>query len=242
MNLKIEYIPADRIKFDPNNSRTHSDAQISQIAESLRQFGFVNPVLADANLTLIAGEGRCRAAALAGITLIPVIRLTNLSERERRALAIADNRIAQNAGWNFEVLGRELNELIDLGIDVTGLGFDEQEIDALLRDDMDILPEPFQHTQIVKPVQQIESNNQPKLPGQQIVGDTVDDHLDEWKNMPEFANEYKGSWKSLTVHFKTPEDKKHFEDRLGVPEITTRYLWWPEIVIEPTAHIKYKAE
>ncbi len=140
MELKIEYLPIDFLKPYDGNARTHSAEQVRQIAESMRQFGFANPVLANVQNVVIAGHGRLLAAQLLGLKTIPVIRLGHLSERQQRALVLADNKIALNAGWDFARLSDELSALISADFDLSFTGFDEQEIDALLKSDADILP------------------------------------------------------------------------------------------------------
>lgn len=138
---KIDQVKISLVRKDPRNSRTHSDHQILQIANSIREFGFVSPVLLDKNNNLIAGEGRLEAASMLKLETIPAIRIDHLSERQRKALAIADNKIAMNAGWNFQVLSEELSSLAEMDFDLNVTGFDEQEIDSLLKDEPDILPE-----------------------------------------------------------------------------------------------------
>jgi len=150
MKLKITYLPISRIKPYANNARTHSDFQITQIASSIKNFGFVNPVLIGNDFTIIAGHGRFEAAQLLGLKEIPVIELGHLSERERRALVLADNKIALNAGWDFEKLSLELDELSELDFDLSLIGFDEQELDALLKASESILPDGFGEPEKVK--------------------------------------------------------------------------------------------
>jgi DNA modification methylase len=123
------------IKPNPHNARFHSTKQIGQIADSIRAFGFGAPVLVDETLTLIAGHGRLRAAELLGIKEIPAIELRGLSAARKRALALADNKIGDNAGWDRERLAIELPELSELlvedGLDVSVTGFSAAELDQL---------------------------------------------------------------------------------------------------------------
>src|ERR1700693_1288924 len=111
---------ADRIP-DPRNARTHSKRQIDQIRESIKAFGFTNPILADPEGHIIAGHGRLQAARLMGLAELPVITLSGLSETQKRTLRIADNKIALNASWDLEILQLEFGELgsIDVDIDPT---------------------------------------------------------------------------------------------------------------------------
>src|ERR1700694_418001 len=107
------------------NARTHSKHQIRQIAESIRTFGFTNPVLVNRSRMIIAGHGRVAAAKLLGITQVPTICLDNLSEDEIRAYILADNKLAEKAGWDHSILAIELQHLtsVDLGFDVAITGF-----------------------------------------------------------------------------------------------------------------------
>ncbi len=132
MKLAIEYRPLSALKPDPRNARLHSDVQVDQIAASIKRFGFVNPVLAREGGEIVAGEGRWRAATKLGLADVPVIELRGLTETQCRALALADNRIALNAAWDAERLAQEITALIATGEQTTELGFDKDEIDALL--------------------------------------------------------------------------------------------------------------
>ncbi|MGI9159516.1 MAG: ParB/Srx family N-terminal domain-containing protein [Saprospiraceae bacterium] len=130
----------DLLRPSDRNARTHTTAQVSQIAASIREFGFTNPVLADKNNLIIAGHGRVLAALQLDMPAIPVIRLGHLSERQVRALTLADNKIALNSGWDFARLSEELSELAMLDFDLTLTAFDEQELDVLLKSSSDVLP------------------------------------------------------------------------------------------------------
>lgn len=110
------------------NSRTHSDAQISQIAASIKEFGFLNPIIIDGQSGIVAGHGRVLAAKKLGMDELPVIDASHLSDAQRRAYVIADNKLALNAGWDEEMLGIEFAELEGLGFDIQLLGFDAKEI------------------------------------------------------------------------------------------------------------------
>lgn len=132
--LKVTYKPVGALVPDPRNARTHSKQQISQIGNSIAEFGFTNPILADSEGHLIAGHGRLQAAKAMGLAEVPVIALTGLSEGQKRALRLADNKIALNAGWDVEILKLELSELsaIDVDIDLSLTGFSSGEIDVIL--------------------------------------------------------------------------------------------------------------
>jgi ParB-like chromosome segregation protein Spo0J len=113
------------------NSRTHSDAQVAQIAASVREFGWTNPVLVDGESGIIAGHGRVLAARKLGMDEVPCIELAGLSDTQRRAYIIADNKLALNGGWSEDMLKIELEELGELGFDLDLIGFTDEEILAL---------------------------------------------------------------------------------------------------------------
>jgi DNA modification methylase len=133
-DLNIEPRPIASLKPYARNPRTHSERQLRQIAESIRQFGFTNPVLIDADDGVIAGHGRIEAAKLLGLEQIPTIRLDQMSEAQKRAYVLADNKLAENAGWDRELLALELQYLteLELDFDVTITGFETAEIDLLI--------------------------------------------------------------------------------------------------------------
>jgi hypothetical protein len=119
------------------NSRTHSPEQVAQIAASIREFGFTNPVLTDGENGIIAGHGRVMAAQKLGLRLVPCIELPYLTEAQRKAYIIADNKLALNAGWDFDVLKAEMTELGDLGFDMPLIGFSTKELEDILSDKKD---------------------------------------------------------------------------------------------------------
>ena len=129
---QLEYWALDRLVPSPRNARTHSAAQVAEIAGSIRAFGFTNPILAGEDGDVIAGHGRLAAARSLGLSEVPVIPLTGLTETQRRQLVLADNRIALNAGWDLEMLNLELKELSVMGADLEALGFTAQELAAAL--------------------------------------------------------------------------------------------------------------
>ena len=130
--LALEHWPVERLIPSPRNARTHTDAQVAEIAGSIRAFGFTNPVLADEAGGVIAGHGRLAAARKLGLVEVPVIALRGLTETQKRQLMLADNRIALNAGWDVEMLNLELKELSVLGADLELLGFTAKELAAAL--------------------------------------------------------------------------------------------------------------
>jgi len=115
-----------------NNARTHNDQQIMQLASSIKDFGFNNPILIDKQNGIIAGHGRLEAARKLGLDTVPTIKLEHLTDAQRKAFILADNRIAMNSGWNTELLALELKDLEDINIDLEMLGFDAKELAALL--------------------------------------------------------------------------------------------------------------
>lgn len=133
--LGIEYKNIEDLKPYENNSRTHSEEQIKQIVNSMKEFGWTNPILLDGNNGIIAGHARLKAAWLLGMSQVPCVELDGLSEAQKRAYIIADNKLAINAGWDTELLSAELQELKDIDFDLDLIGFDENELDDLLKSD-----------------------------------------------------------------------------------------------------------
>lgn len=132
MQVNIEQVKIDKLIPYARNSRTHSDAQVSQIAASIKEFGFTNPVLIDETGSIIAGHGRVMAARKLAIIDVPSIRLTHLTEAQKKAYIIADNKLALNAGWDDEMLAVELTDLKDMGFNLDLTGFSTDDIAALL--------------------------------------------------------------------------------------------------------------
>jgi hypothetical protein len=132
--LELTQRPVGSLSTDPKNARTHPNKQIGQLEASIKRFGLTNPILADEHGVIIAGHARLAAAINLGMDVVPVIVVGALSEAERRALALADNKIALNAGWDEKLLATELEFLADLQIDldVSITGFDTVEIDRII--------------------------------------------------------------------------------------------------------------
>lgn len=149
MAQRIELWPVERLQPYDRNARTHSDAQVAKIAASMTEFGFTNPVLVDSADGIIAGHGRLMAAKRLGLTEVPVVVLDYLTDAQRRAYILADNRLALDAGWDEEMLAAELAELQAEGFDLDLTGFDEAELERLLTDELppeeppgdDVMPE-----------------------------------------------------------------------------------------------------
>ena len=132
--LAVRYLPTASLVPDPRNARTHPRRQLDQIVASITAFGFTNPILADPEHRLIAGHGRLLAAKQLGLAEVPVIELAGLSEPQKKALRLADNKIALNAGWDVEILKLELGDLSlpELDLDLSLTGFSPGEIDVVL--------------------------------------------------------------------------------------------------------------
>jgi ParB-like chromosome segregation protein Spo0J len=128
----LEYIATAELIPYARNARTHSDQQVAQIAGSIREFGFCNPVLIDGQNTIIAGHGRVLAASRMNLETVPCLRLTHLTDAQRRAYVIADNRIALSSGWDTEMLANELSDLHADDIDLGLTGFDADELNTLM--------------------------------------------------------------------------------------------------------------
>jgi DNA modification methylase len=145
--LAITHCPVGTLRPDPRNARTHPKQQINQIVASIQAFGFVNPILADPDGRIIAGHGRLMAAKAMGLTEVPTIYIPGLSETQKRALRIADNKIALGAGWDLDVLKMELAELgtLDLDFDLSVTGFSTGELDVIMKGSADpddeVIPE-----------------------------------------------------------------------------------------------------
>lgn len=132
-NLVITYHKVNELRKHNKNARTHSEFQINQIVNSIRKFGWTNPILIDEHKTIIAGHGRLDAAELIGIDEVPCIVLSGLSEIQKRAYLIADNQLALNAGWDINILQAEIEALKLNDFDIDLLGFSDSEINKILQ-------------------------------------------------------------------------------------------------------------
>jgi DNA modification methylase len=130
--LQVEYLDIDKLRPSSHNARTHSPQQIRQIERSVTEFGFTNPLLVDGAGLILAGHGRVEAAKRLGFSRVPVIRISHLSIAQKRAYIIADNKLAEKAGWDRDILAIELQGLIDVGFDAELTGFDVPEIEMIL--------------------------------------------------------------------------------------------------------------
>jgi ParB-like chromosome segregation protein Spo0J len=133
--LAIEYVSVDSLIPYVNNARTHSPEQVAQISASIKEFGFTNPVLIDGENGLIAGHGRVMAARKLGMKEVPSIQLSHLTEVQKRAYILSDNKLALNAGWDDDLLAAEMTALADMDFDMALIGFCEDEIEKILADE-----------------------------------------------------------------------------------------------------------
>ena len=140
--LKIVYRDIEELIPYANNARTHSPTQVKRIADSIKEFGWTNPILIDGNNGIVAGHGRVLAAKKLGMRQIPTIELSGLSPTQKRAYILADNRLALDAGWDEDLLKLELTELQELNFDLSLTGFSDEEIEEMLdMDDEEETPE-----------------------------------------------------------------------------------------------------
>jgi len=133
--MQIEQLKVGDLIPYVNNSRTHSDEQVTQVASSIKEFGFTNPILIDGDGGIIAGHGRLMAAKKLGLVEVPCIRLGHLSEAQRKAYVIADNQLALNSGWDLDTLKLEIDRLGELDFDIELLGFDDDFLTSLIIED-----------------------------------------------------------------------------------------------------------
>ncbi|MDR1364069.1 MAG: site-specific DNA-methyltransferase [Oscillospiraceae bacterium] len=147
---RLELVPIEKLVGYARNSRTHSPQQISQLRSSLREFGFVNPVLCDKDFNIISGHGRVAAAKEEGITNIPCVFIEHLTEQQKKAYILADNRLALDAGWDNEFLSLELSELKGTDFDLSVLGFNDDELSKLFDTDKEIKEDNFDLTKALE--------------------------------------------------------------------------------------------
>lgn len=139
----VQQVPVEQLSPYVNNPRTHSPAQVDMLVNSLKEFGFVNPILTGDDGTIVAGHGRLMAAQVLNMETVPVIRLSHLTDDQKKAYVIADNKLAENSGWDDDLLQAELAALGDVGFDLTVLGWGDElptfegEVDLSALDDLD---------------------------------------------------------------------------------------------------------
>ena len=142
---RYENVEIEKLKPYKNNARTHSDEQIEKIAKSMKEFGFINPVLVDGDLNVIAGHGRILGAKKLGMKEVPCLFIEDLTEEQKRAYIIADNRLAEDAGWDKELLKIELEDLKNMNFDITLTGFELEDFDFSM-DETEVIEDEFDET------------------------------------------------------------------------------------------------
>ena len=140
---KMELVDIDKLIPYVNNARTHSPEQINKLRASLREFGFINPVIVDDKFNIVAGHGRVMAAQAEGIKEVPCVYVDYLTEAQKKAYILADNRMAMDAGWDEEMLRVELEALQDMAFDLSMTGFDEKELADLFKTDEHVEDDDF---------------------------------------------------------------------------------------------------
>jgi ParB-like chromosome segregation protein Spo0J len=238
---------ADLIRYS-HNPRKHSEAQVAQIAASIAEFGFTNPVLIDEKNSIIAGEGRVLAAKKAKMTTVPCVVLTGLTDAQKAAYVVADNKLALNSGWDEGTLQAELDRLADLNIDLNLTGFSEVEIAALL-DNLDTDVEDF--AGIDFPATPTESTEVEELeievratqpdstgaeePAIKVVatepGTTQPEAQKAWQGMPDFNQPDGGPFRTIRVHCIDQAAVNAFAKLIG-QKLTdrTKGVWFPQAV------------
>lgn len=225
------------------NSRKHGEAQVAQIADSIKEFGFTNPVLIDEHDTIIAGEGRMLAAKKLKMLTVPCIVLPGLTDTQKAAYVIADNKLALNASWDDDMLQQELLHLGELEYSLNLTGFSEVEIAKLLADigaDLDELasevdaPQPEAgQPDTDKPEPGQSKTDQPE-PGQSKTDKTEPAQpqaQDPWAGMPECDQPAAEPFRTLRVHFNEQAAVDAFAKLIG-QNVTdkTKYVWYPKAV------------
>lgn len=219
------------------NSHTHSEAQVAQIAASIKEFGFTNPVLIDDLNMIIAGEGRVLAAKKLKIAAVPCVVLAGLTEVQKAAYVIADNKLVLNAGWDEDMLQAELSCLAGLNYDFNLTGFSEVEIAALVEDadadseelagdtvDTDTDTEETGEAEPTIKVSPTQPETAKPKTGQP-------EAQDAWQGMPEFNQPEAGPFRTINVHFKEQAAVDAFAKLIG-QKLTdrTKWVWYPEVV------------
>tara|TARA_R110000787_G_scaffold39775_4_gene99316 strand:- start:2205 stop:2744 length:540 start_codon:yes stop_codon:yes gene_type:complete len=137
MTLEVAYVATTDLIPYANNPRTHSEQQVAQVAASIQEFGFNNPILIDEHNSIIAGHGRLAAAQKLDMNTVPTILLEGLSEAQRKAYVIADNKLTENGGWDYDLLAVEIDRLKELDVDVNLTGFEPQEVNKLFGEEVE---------------------------------------------------------------------------------------------------------
>ena len=219
------------------NSRAHSEWQIAQIAASIKEFGFTNPILIDELGTIIAGEGRVLAAKKLRMSTVQCIVLAGLTEAQKAAYVIADNKIALNAGWNDEMLQTELDYLAEFSFDLNLTGFSEVEIAALLNDicisakELTVEMDGTQAEPGEPEADQAQLDPHVDPPEADLPNTGPTDWQNAWNGMPEFNQPEAGPFRTIKVHCKDQAAVEAFAKLIG-QKLThkTKWVWYPEVV------------
>jgi len=223
----------DLIRYS-HNPRTHSEAQVAQITASIAEFGFTSPVLIDDQNTIIAGEGRVLAAKKAKMTTVPCIVLTGLTDAQRAAYVIADNRLALNAGWDERTLQAEFDRLVELDYDFNLTGFSEVEIAALLDGIENCMDEVATEVPATQPesigVEELSIDVNAIHPETAQPETAQPDAQDAWQGMPDFSQPDGGPFRTIKVHFKDQTAVNAFAKLIG-QKLTdkTKWVWYPQV-------------
>ena len=235
---------ADLIPY-ARNSRTHDKDQVSQIVASIKEFGFTNPVLIDDEGLIIAGHGRVQAAQKLNLKTVPTICLDYLTEAQKKAYVIADNRLALNAGWDFDMLKVELNDLNDLDFDVSLLGFEDKEINDILADPTDGLVDEDSTPDLVEDPITVEGDiwllgNHRLMCGDSTSIDAVDKLMDGNKadmvfTDPPYGVNYQSNMRTKSEKFDVIKNDDSFLDIVPIIEIASNgwvFIWTTWKVID----------
>jgi DNA modification methylase len=227
------------------NSRTHDKDQVSQIVASIKEFGFTNPVLIDDEGLIIAGHGRVQAAQKLNLKTVPTICLDYLTEAQKKAYVIADNRLALNAGWDFDMLKVELNDLNDLEFDVSLLGFDDKEINDILADPTEGLVDEDSTPDLVEDPITVEGDiwllgNHRLMCGDSTSIDAVDKLMDGNKadmvfTDPPYGVNYQSNMRTKSEKFDVIKNDDSFLDIVPIIEIASNgwvFIWTTWKVID----------
>lgn len=237
--MQIKHIKTESLKPYKANSRTHSDEQVRQIANSIKEFGFNNPVLIDSDGGIIAGHGRLMAAKQLSLDSVPCLELENLTDEQKKAYVIADNQLALNAGWDLDVLKAEVGALIEADFDVDLLGFDDKFLDDLLE------PEPEEGLTDEDEVPEVPEEPKTKLGDVWLLGDhrlmcgdstsidAVDKLMDGKKadmvhTDPPYGIEYQSNIRAKTEKFDVLKNDDKFLDIAPVIESCSQgwvFVW-----------------
>ena len=236
--MKIIQVEIEKLIPYARNSRTHSDDQVAQIAGSIKEFGWTNPILVDGENGIIAGHGRLAAARKLGMKKIPVIELAHLTETQKRALVIADNKLALNSGWDNEMLALELEELKLEGYDLKLTGFGEDEIDALSPTVIDGLVDEDQIPEVPEEPKTrfgdiYQLGNHRLMCGDSTSIDAVDKLMDGQKadmvfTDPPYGVKYQSNWRTKSQKFDVLANDDQFLDIAPILEVFSKgwmFVW-----------------